>query len=648
MKENTAAVHVQVPVEVTSFLLNEKRTEITKIELKQRITVLLVPNKNLDTPNYRLERLRHDDPRLENLQASYTMIDEVEEEVGITRREKAKPKQEPVIKGILPETPAPVAPVREQPAAAATPEPIVMAAPVEPAAPAGGGFFGWVKRIFGSDEAAVPAPAAVAPAAPPAAPASAEREARPERGGRGGRGGRDGRDSRRGEGRGGEGRSSEPRGERSERAPRAEGGDGRSSERSERAPRPEGGERPEPREGRDGRGRRGERRDEPGAGEGGDAVRDGQPARTQGESQPQMARNEVREDRGPRPPRGERDSRRGPPPSEGAESVETARLPTSDVAADDGAINGTDAAVGEVRDPARKRRRGGRGGRDRGEAAAGAAGNLDAAPVDGSDAVAVGDGEAAGGLGTAADFPPPLPENGADEGSTAAAGDEPLAREPGDRGPRGEGRRRGGRGRNRRDEVVAPIDGAIEQPESEPPAGGYRETLAAAPIGSAPSWASDAGQPAAAAPVTTAFSEASNEQATAPAMAAEPVAADFIEPTPRTAVAQPDAVSTADLEPLASPAIAAEPAQAREPEQDLAADYVLPAEDLQAIAASAGLEWVGSDAEKIRQVQESLANEPQPVRVPREPKPAIRADDGPLVLVETRKDLSAIKLPFEA
>ena len=45
MKDNTAAVHVQVPVEVTSFLLNEKRTEITKIELKQRVTVLLVPNK---------------------------------------------------------------------------------------------------------------------------------------------------------------------------------------------------------------------------------------------------------------------------------------------------------------------------------------------------------------------------------------------------------------------------------------------------------------------------------------------------------------------------------------------------------------------------------------------------------------------------
>ncbi|MFN9744342.1 MAG: ribonuclease E/G, partial [Betaproteobacteria bacterium] len=104
MKENTAAVHVQVPVEVTSFLLNEKRSEITKIELKQRVTVLLVPNKHLETPNYKLERLRHDDPRLESLQASYTMIEEPDEEVGITRRDKAgKARQEPVIKGVLPD-----------------------------------------------------------------------------------------------------------------------------------------------------------------------------------------------------------------------------------------------------------------------------------------------------------------------------------------------------------------------------------------------------------------------------------------------------------------------------------------------------------------------------------------------------------------
>src|SRR6187397_538396 len=161
MKDNTAAVHVQVPVEVTSFLLNEKRTEITKIELKQRVTVLLVPNKALETPNYRLERLRHDDPRLENLQASYTMIDEPEEEVGITRREKGKAKQEPVIKGILPETPAPVAAPRPEPkpAPAVAPAAALPVAVAAAPAPAGRGFFAWVKSIFSVAE---PAPTTTA------------------------------------------------------------------------------------------------------------------------------------------------------------------------------------------------------------------------------------------------------------------------------------------------------------------------------------------------------------------------------------------------------------------------------------------------------------------------------------------------------
>src|SRR6478609_419764 len=69
MKDNTAAVHVQVPVEVASFLLNEKRPEIAKIELKQRINVLMVPNKTLETPNYRLERLKHADARAEAARA---------------------------------------------------------------------------------------------------------------------------------------------------------------------------------------------------------------------------------------------------------------------------------------------------------------------------------------------------------------------------------------------------------------------------------------------------------------------------------------------------------------------------------------------------------------------------------------------------
>jgi ribonuclease E len=65
------------------------------------------------------------------------------------------------------------------------------------------------------------------------------------------------------------------------------------------------------------------------------------------------------------------------------------------------------------------------------------------------------------------------------------------------------------------------------------------------------------------------------------------------------------------------------------------------------LAASAGLQWVNSDPEKIAAVQAAMAAEPAPIRVPREPRRHRLADEGPLVLVETKKDLSQLKLPFE-
>ena len=77
------------------------------------------------------------------------------------------------------------------------------------------------------------------------------------------------------------------------------------------------------------------------------------------------------------------------------------------------------------------------------------------------------------------------------------------------------------------------------------------------------------------------------------------------------------------------------------------ASYVLPLTDMQAIASAAGLQWVNSDADKIAAVQAAIAAEPKPVHVPRERQPVVVLDEGPLVLVETRKDLSNLVLPFE-
>ena len=75
--------------------------------------------------------------------------------------------------------------------------------------------------------------------------------------------------------------------------------------------------------------------------------------------------------------------------------------------------------------------------------------------------------------------------------------------------------------------------------------------------------------------------------------------------------------------------------------------YALPLDSLVAVAESAGLQWVNSDAAKIEAAQAAMATAAEPIRVQRDIPPVAAVDDGPLVLVETKKDLSTVKLPFE-
>ena len=78
-----------------------------------------------------------------------------------------------------------------------------------------------------------------------------------------------------------------------------------------------------------------------------------------------------------------------------------------------------------------------------------------------------------------------------------------------------------------------------------------------------------------------------------------------------------------------------------------AADYEMPLDALQTVAESAGLQWVGSDPDKIESARAAMAAEPTPARVPREVQSKTLIEEGPLVLVETKKDLSQFRLPFE-
>lgn len=117
MKESSAAIHIQLPVDVSAFLLNEKRGEVMKIEARHRVTATIIPNKYLETPHYKLERLKHDDPRLDEHNLSYELAEEstdVDMSFNKTHKEAPKPRQEALVKGISPDMPPPPPPAPQR------------------------------------------------------------------------------------------------------------------------------------------------------------------------------------------------------------------------------------------------------------------------------------------------------------------------------------------------------------------------------------------------------------------------------------------------------------------------------------------------------------------------------------------------------
>ncbi len=535
MKDNTAAVHAQVPVEVASFLLNEKRTEIAKIELKQRISVLLVPNKALETPNYKLDRLKHDDPRLDNMEASYKMVDEVEDVTAVTRRsQEPTNRQTPVIKGVLPDAPAP------QHEAKPTPAPVAKTPPKPAQAKASGGFFGWVKSLFTSSDASKETPASA-----PSNGSKKEDKRDP-------RESRNPRDSRRG------GR----RNDRSDRPDRAERGD--RGDRAERAPKADG-------------------------------ATDQQADAATGNQEPRGNRSR---------------NARGAPRSAQGERATDARAQDAQTRNDTQSNGDAERSASEsdqARPPRRERSERGDSRRERGNRR-----GPDRAPnADEATSFNANDNSPA-----LANDQHPDHRNALDSDAGAQSSNAPS-----------ENRERRGRdryGRDRReraprDSDAAPIDQGLGQGQES--SAQAQDAGSDRPVEIRQGSYFDAPQSAA-----KISADVNEHLALAPAALSDaPTAAPVVQPAPVQAASSTPA-------PKASmPSIAG---------------YDLPIASLTALTESSNLQWVQSDASKVAQVQQSIANEPAPVRLPRVRPPAVVLDEGPLVLVETRKNLSQLNLPF--
>ncbi len=160
LKDNTARVQAQLPVEVATYLLNEKRQAIAQLEQRHDITVLLIPNRFLETPRYEIERIRSNELPGEDI-ASYTLAAEPETtEAAVQKRIERRP-EEPAVRQIAPARPAPE-PAAPTPASTAT-------ATVKPDAETG-----FIRRLFAS--IFTPRPAETPP---PAEPETSQPRTRP-------------------------------------------------------------------------------------------------------------------------------------------------------------------------------------------------------------------------------------------------------------------------------------------------------------------------------------------------------------------------------------------------------------------------------------------------------------------------------------
>ncbi len=109
MKENTGRIVAHLPVDVATFLLNEKRQAIYDIERRQSVDVVLVPNVHLETPHYNIERIRQQDIQTSGREtSSYELVIKPDLETPEYARPGETKAEEPAVKRITPVAPAPI------------------------------------------------------------------------------------------------------------------------------------------------------------------------------------------------------------------------------------------------------------------------------------------------------------------------------------------------------------------------------------------------------------------------------------------------------------------------------------------------------------------------------------------------------------
>ena len=106
MKDLTDRIVARLPIEVATFLLNEKREGVIDIETRTNVRIILVPDPSMTLPNYEVNRVREDDQKQEAVrEASYQLTAEVDVASSLVREPTTRPA-EPVVKVVPPPAPS--------------------------------------------------------------------------------------------------------------------------------------------------------------------------------------------------------------------------------------------------------------------------------------------------------------------------------------------------------------------------------------------------------------------------------------------------------------------------------------------------------------------------------------------------------------
>jgi len=81
-KDMTAKIIAQLPIDIATYLLNEKRDWVQSIESNHNTKVVLVANSSIVTPHFRVKRVRTDEVNLpENLGQSFDLTEKLDEQI---------------------------------------------------------------------------------------------------------------------------------------------------------------------------------------------------------------------------------------------------------------------------------------------------------------------------------------------------------------------------------------------------------------------------------------------------------------------------------------------------------------------------------------------------------------------------------------